>query len=183
MENIEQQEAQITEKKRSGGILSGAVKIFTVVMIAMTVFSMDQLTKWLIRENLLIGESWPSEGFFRLTHSTNTGTAFGLFQQHTAILTVASIAAIGIIIYFYRAHSQSNPLSILTVGLLLGGAFGNLLDRLAAGRVTDFIDVGPWPNFNIADSAIVVGIFILIAGYILQGDSSKESDADRQPES
>lgn len=127
----------------------------------------DQLTKYLIRENLAIGESWPREGFFRITHGTNTGTAFGLFPDQTLLLTIASVVAIGFIIYFYRAHGSQTWLSGVTIGLLLGGAFGNLIDRVVAGRVTDFMDVGPWPIFNIADSAVVVGITLLIANMVL----------------
>ena len=150
--------------------LTGLSRVWTVGVIAATVFAVDQLTKYLVRANLAIGESWPAEGFFRLTHGTNTGTVFGLFPQQTLLLTLASFFAIGFVIYFYRAHGGNGWLSQLNVGLLLGGAFGNLLDRLAWAKVTDFIDVGPWPIFNIADSSIVVGITLLIATTLLYGD-------------
>ena len=145
----------------------GVPTIWILVGIATTTLIADQLTKYLIRENLAIGESWPREGFFRITHGTNTGTAFGLFPDQTLLLTIASVVAIGFIIYFYRAHGGQTWLSGLNVGLLLGGAFGNLIDRVVAGRVTDFIDVGPWPIFNIADSAVVVGITLLITSMLL----------------
>ena len=141
--------------------------IWILVSVAVVTLVSDQVTKYLIRDTLAIGESWPREGFFRITHGTNTGTAFGLFQDQTLWLTIASVFAIGFIIYFYRAHGGQTWLSGLNVGLLLGGAFGNLIDRVVAGRVTDFIDVGPWPIFNIADSAVVVGITLLIANMIL----------------
>ncbi len=147
-----------------------------LIATASAAFGADQLTKYLVRANLSLGESWPAEGFFRLTYGTNSGTAFGLFPQQTVILTIASVVAIGFIIYFYKAHGGQTRLSRLTVGLLLGGAFGNLFDRLAAGEVTDFIDVGPWPIFNIADSSIVVGITLLIAG-LLWGYGGEESRA------
>lgn len=150
--------------------LTGLSRVWPVGVVAAAVFAVDQLTKYLIRANLAIGESWPSEGFFRLTHGTNTGTIFGLFPQQTLLLTLASFFAIGFVIYFYRAHGGSGWLSQLNIGLLLGGAFGNLLDRLAWAKVTDFIDVGPWPIFNIADSSIVVGITLLIATTLLYGD-------------
>lgn len=150
--------------------LAAMSRVWPVGVVAGTVFAVDQLTKYLVRANLAIGESWPAEGFIRLTHGTNTGTVFGLFPQQTLLLTLASFFAIGFVIYFYRAHGGSGWLSQLNVGLLLGGAFGNLLDRLAWAKVTDFIDVGPWPIFNIADSSIVVGITLLIATTLLYGD-------------
>ena len=145
----------------------GIPTIWILIAVAVTAFAADQLSKYFIRANFAIGDSWPREGFFRITHGTNTGTAFGLFPDQTLLLTIASVVAIGFIVYFYRAHGGQTWLSGLNVGLLLGGAFGNLVDRVAAGRVTDFIDVGPWPIFNIADSAVVVGITLLIASMIL----------------
>jgi signal peptidase II len=147
--------------------LSRIPTIWILVSVAGVTLAADQVTKNLIRANLAVGESWPREGFFRITHGTNTGTAFGLFPNQTLLLTIASIFAIGLIIYFYRAHGQQTWLTGLNVGLLLGGAFGNLIDRLVAQKVTDFIDVGPWPIFNIADSAVVVGIILLIASMVL----------------
>ena len=143
----------------------------------------DQISKYLVRANMAIGESWPAEGFFRLTHGTNSGSAFGLFQDYTLILTIASLFAIGFIIYFYQSHSDSAWLSRLTIGLLLGGAVGNLIDRVIAGRVTDFIDVGPWPIFNIADSSITVGITLLIANLLLTGGKSEEASKPEGVES
>ena len=145
----------------------GIPTIWILVGVATATLIADQLTKYLIRESFAIGESWPREGFFRITHGTNTGTAFGLFPDQTLLLTIASVVAIGFIIYYYRAHGGQTWLSGLNIGLLLGGAFGNLIDRVVAGRVTDFIDVGAWPIFNIADSAVVVGITLLIANMVL----------------
>ena len=146
-----------------------------LVSVAALTLATDQATKYFIRANFAIGESWPREGFFRLTHGTNTGTAFGLFPGQTLLLTIASVFAIGFIIYFYRAHGGKSWLTGLNIGLLLGGAFGNLIDRLIAKRVTDFIDVGPWPIFNVADSAVVVGITLLVASMILFDKAEPEA--------
>ena len=154
-----------------------------VAATALVALIADQVSKYLIRENMAIGESWPREGFFRLTHGTNTGSAFGLFQDQTTILTIASLFAIGFIIYFYHSHSDRAWLTRLTVGLLLGGAVGNLIDRVFAGRVTDFIDVGPWPIFNLADSSITVGITLLIASLILTGGKTSEQTDQKEVES
>ena len=148
--------------------------IWILVSVAAITLVSDQVTKYLIRDTLAIGESWPREGFFRITHSYNTGTIWGLLPDQTLLLTIASIFAIGFIIYFYRAHGGQTWLSGLNVGLLLGGAFGNLIDRVVAGKVTDFIDVGAWPIFNIADSAVVVGITLLIANMILFEDRERD---------
>ena len=151
-----------------------------VVTTALAALASDQISKYLVRENMDIGESWPREGFFRLTHGTNTGSAFGLFQDQTTLLTIASLFAIGFIIYFYHSHSDRAWLTRITVGLLLGGAVGNLIDRIFAGRVTDFIDVGPWPIFNLADSSITVGITLLIASLVLAGGKPNEQPAPDQ---
>ncbi len=160
---------------------SGALRHWKMAAIALTALGADQLTKYLVRANMRIGESWPEEGFLRLTHGTNTGSAFGLFQDYTLLLTIASVVAIVFVFLFYRSEGGSTWLSWLTSGLILGGAFGNLIDRIGAGRVTDFIDVGPWPIFNIADSSIVVGITALCVSVLLRRD--KPADASESPDS
>ena len=147
-----------------------------------SVLVLDQLTKYLIRANLRLGESWPREGLLRITHGSNTGAAFGLFPNQTAVLIVASLIAIGFIWYFYRTHVMPRRLIRLAIGLQLGGALGNLIDRLRVGAVVDFINFGWWPAFNVADSSIVVGISLLIGVLLLYGEES-ESRPDAGPES
>ena len=145
-------------------------------------FVLDQVSKRIITSWLDLGESWPSEGFFRITYGTNSGTAFGLFPNHTTLLIFVSLVAIGFLVYFYRAHAMPSLLLRFAIGLQLGGAFGNLIDRVLNGEVVDFIDVGPWPIFNLADSSIVVGIFILMAVFVLTKDSAgNRSDAQAEP--
>lgn len=141
------------------------------------VFATDQLTKFIIKGTLRLGESWPAEGLIRLTHGTNTGTAFGLLPNQTLFLIFASIIAIGFLVYFYRAYALPRPILRLAIGLQLGGAFGNLFDRVAFGAVTDFIDVGWWPIFNIADSSICVGMATLVI-VLLLFDSRKETNSE-----
>ena len=137
-----------------------------------TVLAADQLTKLFIRNNFYLGQSWPQEGFLRLTYATNTGTAFGLLRNQTAFLIIASIVAVGFLVYFYRTHAIVRPTLRLSIGLQLGGALGNLLDRVTVGAVVDFIDVGWWPIFNLADSSIVVGMTILIVTLLFFDKSS-----------
>ena len=129
----------------------------------------DQVTKAIIRGNLRLHESIPDDGFFRFTYTTNTGAVFGVFSDQTFIMTIASFVGVGILLYFYHSHSGSERLVRLSLGLLLGGAIGNLVDRIWLGRVTDFIDVGPWPIFNLAGSSIVIGIVILVMMFLFEG--------------
>ncbi len=153
---------------------------WVLLATAPAVLAVDQLTKYLVRTNLFLGKSWPDEGFFRLTHGTNSGSAFGLFSAQTPLLIVASLVAIGFLIYFYRTHALPNPLLRFAIGMILGGAVGNLIDRLRVGSVVDFIDVGPWPIFNMADSSIVVGMVVLFGVLVL---SDQRASTDAGPES
>jgi signal peptidase II len=127
----------------------------------------DQLTKVWVRSALALGESWPRDGFFRLTHVGNTGSAFGLFGNSNSILIVAAFVGVGVLLLYYRSHPTPGLLVKASLGLLLAGAIGNLLDRLTVGHVTDFIDVGPWYIFNIADASIVCGVIALGASLLL----------------
>ena len=116
----------------------------------------------LIRANMSLGQSIPSEGILRLTYVTNTGGAFGLFANHTLPLILTAILAVVVLFLYYRHLPLENHLFRTALGLQLGGAAGNLIDRLYSGRVTDFIDIGMWPVFNLADSAIVIGVIIVV---------------------
>ncbi len=133
--------------------------LFSILLIALV---SDQLTKVAVVASLRLGESVPAEGLFRFTYTTNTGSIFGLFPGQTAALTVASFVGVGILLYFYHAHPWPGRLLRLSLGLQLGGAIGNLVDRLRLGYVIDFIDIGIWPAFNVADSAITVGVISVI---------------------
>ena len=142
------------------------------------VLIIDQISKQIVKNQLPLYNSWPSEGFIRITHGTNTGTAFGLFPDQTTILILASLFAIGFLFYFYHTHAIHKRLLRFAIGLQLGGAFGNLIDRLREGSVVDFIDVGWWPIFNLADSSIVVGITILISVMMFNKGEREEGGLD-----
>ena len=162
----------------------GPTSLFRDKVLLGTVFGafvLDQATKRAITSLMSLGESWPQEGFFRITYGTNSGTAFGLFPNHTTLLIFVSLIAIGFLVYFYRAHAMPSLVLRFAIGLQLGGAFGNLVDRVLNGKVVDFIDVGPWPIFNLADSSIVVGIFILMAAFLLTKDSAAKRPGDDAP--
>ena len=150
------------------------------------VLALDQLTKYIVRTNLRLGESWPSDGLVRITHGTNTGSAFGLFPNQTTSLIVASIIAIGFLIYVYRSNAMPQPLLRFAIGLQLGGAVGNLIDRVRSGEVVDFIRLGWWPIFNVADSSIVVGVTLLVGFLFFQSvgsDRASEPESERSGES
>lgn len=138
-----------------------------------TALILDQITKWIVIENLAVGESWPATGFFRFTHAWNTGTAFSLFEGQGDILTWVSLGAVGVLTWIYS--SIDNPPWVLRIafGMQFGGAIGNIIDRIRLGHVTDFFDVGPWPIFNIADSSIVIGIVLMIFYFLFLDESGK----------
>ncbi|MFH1002956.1 MAG: signal peptidase II [Chloroflexota bacterium] len=145
----------------SGGWWHLAFTLTTLLVV-----TADQLSKWWIRAHLADGQSLFQFGFFSFTRVHNTGAAFGLFRGYTSLLAVvALIGAALLIVYAYLSHHRfprlDNSLSRFALGLVLGGTVGNLLDRLRLGSVTDFINIGIWPAFNLADSAIVVGVMIL----------------------
>ena len=129
--------------------------------LILVVFIIDQMTKSWVRASLIEGASRPSEGFLRITHISNTGSAFGLFPNQTMFLLIASLVGIAVLLIFFRKQAGQGFMVRTSLGLQLGGAAGNLVDRITMGKVTDFIDVGAWPVFNLADASIVTGIVIL----------------------
>ncbi len=134
---------------------------------AATVIGIDQLTKAIVRASLERGESWPHTGSpVHIRYVTNTGAAFGILQDQTAFLIVMTLIGLAAIYLYYRYPPFDHAVVPIAIGMMLGGAAGNLIDRIRLGRVTDFIDVGPWPAFNLADSSITIGIAIILIGYI-----------------
>ncbi len=127
---------------------------------------LDQLTKYMVRSGMTVGESIPILGdFFRITYVQNPGIAFGIRIANGAVFTILSLlASLGIIAYLVTHWKESNGLKA-GLALILGGAFGNLIDRIIHGSVVDFIEVGVsrfhWPVFNVADSSVVIGMILL----------------------
>jgi signal peptidase II len=136
------------------------------VAIAVAVVIVDQLTKsWLVA-NVEPGGAIAIVGdWLRLIHGRNDGGLFGLFGGSAAVLAIASLGVIGLIVA-YHARSKPNVVLSIALGLLLGGAIGNLIDRIRYGYVVDFVDAGigtlRFYTFNVADSAISIAIFLLI---------------------
>ncbi len=140
---------------------------FVFLGAAALVLALDQITKELVRAFLDRGEIWPEDWPVRLHHVTNTGAAFGILKDQTGFLIVTTIIGLAAIYLYYRYPPFDHLVAPIATGMMLGGAVGNLLDRVRLGRVTDFIDFPRWPSFNVADSSIVVGIVILLIGFAL----------------
>ena len=134
---------------------------YLLIQLAVLVFLTDQFSKYLVREFLFLHESYPHEGLLRITHTFNTGSIFGLFQGNNTPLILVSFIGVAVLILLYRSQRFPTGLLRLSLGLQLGGAFGNLIDRVRLGHVTDWVDIGPWPVFNVADASIVTGLVIL----------------------
>ena len=141
------------------------------LLIALAVLLLDRITKWAIAQTIPLEDTINIiPGFFRLTHLENTGAAFSLFADssspfRTTLLIAFSVAALSVVSVLLWKDRRVFHSGTLALSLILGGAVGNLWDRIANGKVTDFLDfyigIHHWPPFNIADSAIVVGALLL----------------------
>ena len=144
-----------------------AKRIGLIGGIAVLVFLIDQLTKRWVQQSIPLYQARPVVGdYVRIVHTENTGAAMGLLPERTTLLSILSVFAVFAILYYYRQIASSSPLVSATLGMQLGGAFGNLVDRVGQGYVVDWIDVGipgGWRfwAFNVADSSIVVGIVLV----------------------
>jgi signal peptidase II len=146
-------------------LISGRSAVCAAALTA-AVVAVDQGTKALVRAHV---ERGSSDGIFpglELVHVRNRGVAFGLFPGGGAVLVAVGVAAVVALLAFFATHSR-RPLVWLPTGLLLGGAAGNLIDRLRDGFVTDFLHLPLWPTFNLADTCITVGVLSLL--YVLEG--------------
>ena len=142
---------------------------------------LDQITKSVVQSTMTLHQSIPViDGLFSLTYIRNPGAAFGLFadsQNSLRILffVIVSIIAILFLISLYSKIPHKNPIARLAIGMVMGGAIGNLIDRVRFGEVVDFLDfyvtTHHWPVFNVADSCISTGVVLLMA-YFLRQDSS-----------
>ena len=158
---------------------------FLVGVAALTLLA-DQISKRVIMANLKLGESWNPVPWLRrwvsITYVTNTGAAFGLLPDRGSLLMIVAIVVVAIIAVYYRHLAAGQWLVKLSLGLQLGGALGNLLDRLRYGHVIDFIDFKVWPVFNLADSAITVGVAIL-AYCLLRSERGRANGPEMAPNS
>ena len=172
-------------------------KLILMFATAVVVFILDQLTKWWIQSNMQVGGMISViDGFGRLRYTHNTGAAFGFLRDASGILSIfAPIVIAGIVVVFVRLGNPTR-LSTLAAGLIVGGALGNLIDRIRLGYVVDFIEVyNPhldlggtiytFPVFNVGDSGITIGVILILAGLIFTKDepetSQQQPTLDDQP--
>ena len=157
-------------------------------ILALVVFLLDQLSKHLVATKIALNTGWLDviPNFFAITHVQNRGAAFSLFSDGNStwklgmLICFSVVAMVGITWFLWKGH-HAYPTTGIALALILGGAVGNLWDRLLHGRVTDFLHVYigeySWPDFNVADSAIVIGAFLLIAEVIFsKPQASDETD-------
>jgi len=152
---------------RASALASRWRRELALPLSATTVLLADQLTKLWAKNALASNPPPPDHYIVRLTYVENEGAAFGLLTNEYLLITFAIIMVIATIAIYYRYPYWGHPLPKTGLGLVLGGAVGNLIDRLHLGFVVDFIDFRVWPVFNVADSAITIGVIMLVAFYFL----------------
>ncbi|MEA2459350.1 MAG: signal peptidase [Thermoleophilaceae bacterium] len=135
-------------------------------LTAVVFLALDQITKQVVVHSLARNESVNVFFGVEITNVRNKGVAFGALGRGGTPVTVLTIVAVSFLIGYFALRSRT-PWLWLPVGVIAGGAFGNLLDRVRQGSVTDFIDPSLWPAFNVADMGIVIGIFGLL--YVVEG--------------
>jgi signal peptidase II len=143
-------------------------------LVSLFVIALDQLTKWLIRANLVLFERVPLLPFLDITHIRNRGAAFGILNDlpegvRIPLFALVLVLAIFVISMFLKKAESGDRILIFSLSLIMGGAIGNSIDRFRLGYVTDFIDFHwfgdpnyHWPPFNVADSAITIGVILIL---------------------
>jgi signal peptidase II len=140
-----------------------------ILIVAALVIALDQGSKYLVTNNLPVGGTWsPLPGptpFFQIVYTYNTGATFGLFKDLGPVFMLLAVVIVAILILYARRLRPDQWLRCVALGLMLGGAIGNLIDRIRLGHVIDFIDmgVGPqrWYTSNLADVSLVLGVILL----------------------
>jgi len=155
-----------TSPSQTHTLRSRLASLTTLLLIGAIILTLDRITKMLVLQNLAEHEAWAPvpalARLVRITHITNSGAAFGLFDKMgNLFLWVALLVAVAIV-YYVSTYPSLPGLVQFSLGLQLGGALGNMWDRIAFGSVVDFVDIGFWPIFNVADSSIVIGVLILM---------------------
>ena len=154
--------------------------------IALLVLVLDQGTKYWVRTRLTLRETVTPipalSSFFRIIHWKNTGVAFGMFQGQGWLIALIALVILVLLTVYFRQGPETPLYWQIAVGMQLGGALGNLLDRLMLGYVVDFLWFGDFPVFNIADAAIVFGAAVLVIGLTADEKREKETAAVKETE-
>jgi len=163
-------------------------RYWQIVLIAVVIIVLDQWTKSLVRANIPLGGTWLPESlqwlspYARIVHWYNTGAAFGMFKDGSMVFTVLAFIVIGLILYYYPQVETADWSLRIAMSMQLGGATGNLIDRLTIGHVTDFISIGNFAVFNVADASISIGAAILFLGIIImeRAERKKKKESAEQ---
>jgi signal peptidase II len=156
----------------SRSLAAGAAQWVALGSVVAAAVAADQATKAIVRAELALGSEVEVVGPLTLHHVQNTGIAFGLFASATSIVIVLTAAAVLWMLAYFARSGARHPILPVGLGFVIGGSVSNLVDRIRLGHVTDFLDVGFWPAFNLADTFIVVGVSLLLGALVV---------ADREP--
>lgn len=141
--------------------------------LAATLVVLDQLSKWFIRQVVERGDTWPGVGWpIRLVHLTNSGAAFGTLQDAGPLLALTSLVGVVAVAIYLLNPGFAHPVMRVGLAAMLGGATGNLIDRVINGEVVDFIKVPHFPAFNVADSSITIGVLLLLWAMMKQPEAT-----------
>jgi signal peptidase II len=162
--------APISVAERS--LAAGAWEWACLALVVAAAVTADQLTKHLVTGRLALDQSTHVLGPLSIHRLDNSGIAFGLFGSATSIVISLTAIAVGWMVVYFARSGGRHPVIPAALGLLIGGSVSNLVDRVRLGYVTDFIDLGWWPAFNLADSFIVIGVAMLVVAAV---------GADRRP--
>ncbi len=164
------------------------VRDYTKLLVLVSaIIGLDQWTKWLVRENIPFMGVWLPDGwewlmpYARIVHWYNTGAAFGMFQGYGWVFAPLALVVAGLIVYYYPRTEPADWWLRLAMGMQMSGALGNLIDRLMLDwKVTDFISVGEFPVFNVADASLSVGVVILLLGVWVKESREKKQQPEQQ---
>lgn len=151
------------------------------VVVAVTTFALDRLSKLLVVDQLYLGEHVRLIGDVGLRHARNSGIAFGMFAETGQLVVVGSVLVAALLFFFMLRVDPDDLLTVLGGALITGGALGNLVDRVQHGYVVDFLHVPRFPTFNVADVAITCGVVCVILGQLFGGESSEQDGVAPAP--
>ncbi|EGO63233.1 signal peptidase II [Acetonema longum] len=153
-----------------------------ILLLAVTIILLDQWVKYYVQTHMTLGMSIPVvPDIFHITYILNPGAAFGILEHQTTIFIAVAILLVVAVVYFYPRIPKGCRLLRLGIGLQVGGAVGNVIDRIRTGYVVDFLDFRIWPVFNIADMAIVIGVGCIVISmfYFMPSETGKENGDSR----
>lgn len=153
-----------------------------LIAVVTLIVALDQWTKLLVSHKLALGESISPikilGDFFQIVHWRNTGAAFGLFQNANLVLLIVSIVIVLAVLFYYQGVKTNAWLAKISLSLIVAGALGNIVDRIKFNYVIDFLAFGRFPVFNVADSAVTVGAFLMLITFFISEKKAKNQEIE-----